>query len=116
MIDRSCVRSKVNYPVLESAQHHLESLKDTPVLAHSFGLLGDPTRLKILLSLAHAKELCVCDMADILEMETSAISHQLRKLRDGGLVTNQREGSTIYYQLASDALREHLATARSLLL
>ena len=116
MIDRSCIRSKVNLPALESAQRHLKSLKELPVLARGFSLLGDPTRLKILLSLAHAGELCVCDLGDVLGMEPSAISHQLRKLRDGGLVANRREGPTIYYFLESKAIREVLTYARSLLL
>ncbi len=115
MIDRSCVRSKINLPVLEGTQRHLAVLDNVPDLARHLSLLGDPTRLRILLSLAHAGELCVCDLADILGMETSAISHQLRKLRDSGLVTNYREGSTIYYRLESEVIRDALATARSLL-
>ena len=116
MINRSSKRSKVHLPVLESTQRHLASLKDLASRAGCFSLLGDPTRLKILLSLAHAKELCVYDLADILGMETSAVSHQLRKLKDGGLVTNRREGSTIYYYLEPETVREVLAYARSLLL
>ena len=115
MLERSSSRSKVSYPVLESTQHHLASLTALSSLARGFSLLGDPTRLKILLSLAHAKELCVSDLADIVRMETSAISHQLRKLRDGGLVTTHREGLTIYYLLNIPVLRETLATARALL-
>ncbi|MFC1543569.1 ArsR/SmtB family transcription factor [Candidatus Neomarinimicrobiota bacterium] len=116
MIDRSSTRSKVRLPALEGTQRYLFSLKDLARRAGYFKLLGDPTRLKLLLSLAHAKELCVYDLADILEMETSAVSHQLRKLRDGGLVTNHREGPTIYYHLESEAIREVLAYARSVLL
>lgn len=116
MIDRSCVRSKINLPVLEGTQRRLAALDKLPDLARNLSLLGDPTRLRILVSLAHARELCVCDLADILGMETSAISHQLRKLRDGGLVTNYREGPTIYYRLDSEAIREPLAVTRSLLL
>ena len=116
MIDRSSTRSKIKLPVLEGTQRRLASLKDMEDWARSFSLLGDVTRLKILISLAHAKELCVYDLADVLEMETSAISHQLRKLKDGGLVGNHREGPTIYYHLESDDIREVLACARSLLL
>ncbi len=115
MIDRSCVRSKVNLPVLESTQRHLASLAELPAMTNAYKLMGDPTRLKLLLSLAHAKELCVCDLADILGMDTSAVSHQLRKLKDGGLVRNHREGATIYYHLESEVLREALAWIRSLL-
>ncbi len=116
MIDRSCVRSKVNLPVLEGTQRHLESRDELPAMVRTYQLLGDPTRLKILLSLAHAKELCVCDLADILGMEISAVSHQLRRLRDGGLVANHREGPTIYNHLESEPIQEVLACSRSLLL
>ncbi len=115
MLERSSSSSKVSYLVLESTQHRLASLTELSSLARGFSLLGDPTRLKILLSLAHAKELCVSDLADIVRMETSAISHQLRKLRDGGLVTTHREGLTIYYLLNIPVLRDTMATARSLL-
>lgn len=117
MIDkRSTSSSKVNLPVLEGTQRRINSLKDLPSMARNLSLLGDPTRLKILLALANAKELCVCDLADILKMETSAVSHQLRKLRDGGLVENERDGTTIYYHLMFKNIRDLLAISRSLLL
>ena len=115
MIDRSCISSKISLPVLESTQRHLESLSEVKLLVRSFALLGDPTRMKILLALAHAGELCVCDLADILGMETSAVSHQLRKLKDGDLVENQREGSIIYYHLIPGIFRELFVTGRALL-
>lgn len=116
MIDRSCARSKVNLPVLESTQRHVAALEGLPMRAKAFSLLGDLTRLRMLLSLAYAQELCVCDLADILSMETSAISHQLRKLKDAGMVVSDREGPTIYYRVDQEALREVLVYARSLLL
>lgn len=116
MIERSCIRSRINLPVLESAQRHIASLDELAGMARRFSLLGDPTRLNILTCLAKAGELCVCDLADILQMDTSAISHQLRKLRDGGLVTNERDGSTIYYRLAEEELQDLFATGRSILL
>ncbi len=115
MIDRSCPSSKVSLPVLESTQHHLESLSELKPMSRSFALLGDPTRMKLLTALAHAGELCVCDLADILSMETSAISHQLRKLKDGGLVENERVGSNIYYRLEPNVFRELFVTGRALL-
>ena len=115
MIDRSCTSSKVSLPALESTQRHLSSLVEVKTMTRHFALLGDPTRMKILLALAHAGELCVCDMADVLSMETSAISHQLRKLKDGDMVENQRMGSIIYYRLTPDVFRELFVTGRALL-
>ena len=116
MIERSCVRSEINLPVLENTQRHIGFVADLAVLAQRISLLGDPTRLKILASLAYAQELCVCDLADILQMETSSISHQLRKLRDGGLVANRRSGALIYYSLKPVEIQDVLEDARELLL
>ena len=115
MIDRSCTSSKISLPVLESTQRHLGSLNEIKVMVRSFALLGDSTRMKLLLALAHARELCVCALANILGMETSAISHQLRKLKDGELVENQRAGSIIYYRLLPGVFRELFVTGRAML-
>ena len=62
-------------------------------------LFGDSTRIKILCVLLKA-EVCVCDLAEILGMTQSAISHQLRVLKQMKLVKNRREGKTVYYSLA----------------
>jgi len=68
-------------------------------LADLFKTFGDPTRIRILYILA-AGELCVCDIAEVLSMTQSAISHQLRVLKQMSLVRFRREGKTIYYSLA----------------
>ncbi|SJZ83592.1 ArsR/SmtB family transcription factor [Selenihalanaerobacter shriftii] len=67
-------------------------------LAATFKVLGDPTRIKIINILAN-KELCVCDISELLGMTQSAISHQLRKLRDSNLVKYRKEGRVVYYSL-----------------
>ncbi|KXS40511.1 MULTISPECIES: ArsR/SmtB family transcription factor [unclassified Candidatus Frackibacter] len=67
-------------------------------LAATFKVLGDPTRIKIINILAN-KELCVCDISELLDMTQSAISHQLRKLRDLNLVKYRKEGRVVYYSL-----------------
>ena len=68
-------------------------------LADLFKTFGDPTRIRILYTLS-ASELCVCDIAEVLSMTQSAISHQLRVLKQMSLVRFRREGKTIYYSLA----------------
>ena len=70
-------------------------------LAELFKVFGDPTRVKILYSLFES-ELCVCAIAELLGMTQSAISHQLKVLKDANLVSFRREGKTIYYSLADD--------------
>lgn len=62
-------------------------------------LLSGETRYKLVKVLKDLKELCVCDMAEILDMSVSAVSHQLRALRKANLVSTRRDGQTIYYSL-----------------
>ena len=73
-------------------------------LAELFRIFGDSTRIKILYVLFEA-EMCVCDIAELLHMTQSAISHQLRVLKQSKLVKFRREGKTIYYSLADDHVR-----------
>ncbi len=68
-------------------------------LADFYKVFGDATRVKILYVLLES-EMCVCDLAAILRMTQSAISHQLRVLKQMKLVKNRREGKTVYYSLA----------------
>lgn len=74
-------------------------------LADLFKVFGDPTRIRILNALSQT-EMCVQDIADRLSMTQSAISHQLRILKQSELVKFRRDGKTIYYSLADD----HVAT------
>ncbi|MEM2138323.1 MAG: metalloregulator ArsR/SmtB family transcription factor [Candidatus Anstonellaceae archaeon] len=67
--------------------------------AENFQLLGDSTRIKLLHALSH-HELCVCDLAYLLSMSQSAISHQLRLLRESNLVKFRRQGKIAYYSLS----------------
>src|SRR3989337_2897322 len=67
-------------------------------LAQTFKVLGDPTRIQILYALAQ-DELCVCDLACLLEKTQSAVSHQLRVLRNLDLVKYRKEGKIAYYSL-----------------
>lgn len=70
-------------------------------LAELFKVFGDSTRIKILYVLLKS-EMCVCDIAELLNMTQSAISHQLRVLKQSSLVKFRREGKTILYSLADD--------------
>lgn len=79
-------------------------------VAEIFKALGDPTRAKILFSLS-VQELCVCDLAALVCMSSSAVSHQLRLLRAGRLVTFRKEGKIVYYSLADEHVRDLLKQA-----
>ena len=73
-------------------------------LAELFKIFGDSTRIRILYALFE-EEMCVCDIAQLLNMTQSAISHQLRLLKQSKLVKNRRDGKTVYYSLADDHVR-----------
>ncbi|MDI3546459.1 MAG: ArsR family transcriptional regulator, lead/cadmium/zinc/bismuth-responsive transcriptional [Halanaerobiales bacterium] len=70
-------------------------------LAEIFKTMGDPTRIKIINALRE-RELCVCDLSESLGMSPSAISHQLRVLRNTNLVKYRKEGRSVYYSLDDD--------------
>ena len=74
-------------------------------LAELFKVFGDSTRIRILFVLFE-EEVCVCDLAEALQMTQSAVSHQLRILKGARLVKYRREGKTVYYSLADDHVRE----------
>ena len=73
-------------------------------LSELFKVFGDSTRIRILYVLFEA-EVCVCDIAEVLNMSQSAISHQLRVLKQAKLVKFRREGKTISYSLSDDHVR-----------
>lgn len=83
----------------------LISTTDADALSGTFGLLADPTRCRILHALSLAKELCVCDLALLVGISESAMSHQLRILRAEGVTTRRKVGRVVYYRLADEHVR-----------
>ena len=77
-------------------------------LAELFKVFGDSTRIRILFVLFEA-EVCVCDLAQVLHMTQSAVSHQLKILKQNRLVKCRREGKSIFYSLADDHVRTIIA-------
>ena len=80
-------------------------------LAELFKVFGDSTRIRILFVL-FAAEVCVCDLAKVLNMTQSAISHQLRILKANKLVNSRREGKSVFYSLADGHVRTIIAQGR----
>ncbi len=79
-------------------------------LSRLFSALSDPTRIKILHALKVTDELCVCDLAALAELSVSAVSHQLRLLRDRDLVQARRDGRMVFYSLADDHIKVLMGT------
>ncbi len=82
------------------SQARLEVVPDRDLegMAIMYKMLGDPTRLKIVMAL-RSQEMCVCDLAAFTGLSESAVSHQLRRLRDLSLVKKRRDGQILYYSL-----------------
>ncbi len=93
-----------HHAVLELLERESPSAEMICDLADLFKIFGDTTRMRILYALLES-EMCVCAIAEYLGMTQSAISHQLKVLRDNNLVGSRREGKTIYYFLADDHVR-----------
>lgn len=77
-------------------------------LAELFKVFGDSTRIRIL-TVLFDDEMCVCDIAEALSMNQSAVSHQLRVLKNAKLIKNRKEGKQVFYSLADDHVRTILA-------
>ena len=99
-----CEQDHVHGEVVEEVRRHLPDEVTLYDLTELFRILGDSTRMRILYALFEA-ELCVCDIAAVLNASQSAISHQLRVLKQAGLVRNRREGKTVFYFLTDDHVR-----------
>ncbi len=95
----TCDSSLVHLEQVVKVQSEIVTTEKAQRMAQFFGAMADPHRLKLLSALAKA-ELCVCDLAAVVKMSESAVSHQLRLLRNLRLVKHRREGRNVYYSLA----------------
>ena len=99
-----CDGFEVHEDLLKIVNETLPEETELYDLAELFKVFGDSTRIRILFVLFEA-EVCVCDLAKVLNMTQSAISHQLRILKQNKLVKSRREGKSIFYSLADDHVR-----------
>lgn len=104
----SCEYIHVHEDIVEKVNEQMPQEDDLDDLADFFKVFGDTTRIKILYVLL-CSEMCVCDLAQILNMTQSAISHQLRVLKQMDLVKNRRDGKTIFYSLADGHIKTILS-------
>ena len=95
----SCEESVFHPDVVARVREQLPPDETLYDLAELFKMFGDSTRVKILYALLES-ELCVCDLAKLMEVTQSAVSHQLRVLKANKLVKFRREGKVVYYSLA----------------
>ncbi len=106
-----CETIEVHEELLKIVEETMPDETELYDLAELFKVFGDSTRIRILFVLFEA-EVCVCDLAQALNMTQSAISHQLKILKQNKLVKNRREGKSIFYSLADDHVRTIIAMGR----
>ena len=103
-----CEEHIVHMDAVETARRQMPDDDITTAASDFFKSFSDKTRLRILTALVSA-ELCVCDIATLLGMSQSAISHQLRFLKQARLVKSRKNGKTVYYALCDDHIQTILA-------
>lgn len=106
-----CVGPTLERADLVRLQAELKFTPSIDDLAARLGLAGNGTRLKIFWLLDAARELCVCDIAEILGLSVSAVSQHLAKLKAYGLVRARRNATTVYYSLTDDPFNDRLKRA-----
>lgn len=99
-----CEVTTIHKELIEEVKKKMEDDELLYDLGDFFKLLGDSTRIKIL-NVLFCSEMCVCDIAVILGMTQSAISHQLRVLKQGRLVKHRKEGKVVYYSLDDEHVK-----------
>lgn len=103
-----CEYIHVHEDMVEQVNEHMPDEENLYDLADFFKVFADSTRIKILYVLM-CSEVCVCDLAQILGMSQSAISHQLRTLKQMDLVKGRREGKTVFYSLSDSHIKTILS-------
>lgn len=104
-IDLSCDCDVIHAEVVEKVRQVMPEENELYNLADFFKVLGDSTRARMIWALDE-NEMCVCDLAVLLNMTKSAISHQLKSLRAAKLVKFRREGKVVFYSLADDHVKQ----------
>ena len=99
-----CDVTYIHEDKVRKAQESMPDEERMKELAEFYKVFGDATRIRLLYVLLES-EMCVCDLAAVLQMTQSAISHQLRVLKQMKLVKNRRDGKTVYYSLADDHIQ-----------
>ncbi len=106
-----CEQTEIHAELLEIVNSQMPPEEELYDLADLFKVFGDSTRIRILFVLFEA-EVCVCDLAEALHMTQSAISHQLKILKNSRLVKSRREGKSVFYSLADSHVRTMIDQGR----
>ena len=105
-----CECNEIHKDEIEKCRNEMPDTRSLYELAEFFKIFGDTTRMSILFALDRC-EMCVCDISELLGMTKSAVSHQLKILRQSDLVSFRRAGKNVYYSLADDHVRDIIEKA-----
>lgn len=106
MNNETCIRLFADQEQIKNCKDKLKKAqKSFASLSNILALAANEVRLKIVYLLEEEKELCPCDLSDILGMTIPAVSQHLRKLKDGNIVETRKEGQTIYYSLTQENIK-----------
>ena len=105
-----CECEEIHRDIVNTAKEEMPDMETLYDLADFFKILGDSTRMSILFAI-DKRPMCVCDIADLLGMTRSAVSHQIKTLRQASLVTYRKSGKNVIYRLADDHVRDIIETA-----
>ena len=105
--DDSCYTNVIHLDTIKAVKDKMPESVTVFGLADLFKLFGDSTRLRILWALSES-EMCVCDLCALLKMKQSAISHQLKNLKQSRIVKSRRDGKVVYYSLDDHHIRNLL--------
>ena len=102
-MSNTCIRILADPVQIRECKNSLQEL-EAPLtdLAKAFNLAGNNARMKILFLLYQEKEMCPCDLSDVLDISVGGISQHLRKLKDGGMVKDKKVGQTVFYSLVDE--------------
>ena len=100
-----CDCNSIHQEVVEAVREQIPENKKIDVIAEFYKIFSDSTKLKILWAL-NISEMCVCDLAVLINVTKSAISHQLKSLKEANLVRFRKEGKNVYYSLADNCVKE----------
>lgn len=99
-----CESNYIHEDIVEKIERQLNKSEMYTTLAEMFKVFGDPTRIKILQILS-ISEVCVCDLAALINISQSAVSHQLRFLRHAKIVKYRKEGKIVFYSLQNNKIK-----------
>ena len=106
----SCECDEVHSELVKRKREQMPDESDVYYLADFFKIFGDSTRMSVLFAI-DGEPMCVCDIAELLGMTKSAVSHQLKILRQSDLITYKKSGKNVFYTLADDHVRDIIEKA-----